>query len=304
MRMLVVALGVSSLCFIAVELAPGDKAMAVAIARYGEEGATKHAVEYVRRSERLDRPMAARYLSWLAALGRGEWGRSLVTGESVAASISVAFRRTFFLAASALGLSLLMAFPLGLYCSIRPGGTVDTLSYLLSSVLASFPPFAVGVLLILLFSLYLGWFPVAGYSNPVHLVLPSATLALGLAASSSRVIQSSVHQAVHSPSYKFGRYKGLEGAALFLPYGLLHAAPPVVTYVGMQAAGLLDGVLVVENLFAWPGLGRLLFDALLSGDILVLQGAGLYLGWLYVTVNTATELLVTVCGSAEGSMAA
>ncbi|MDD2207294.1 MAG: ABC transporter permease [Aminobacterium sp.] len=290
-RMVIVALGVSTLCFLAVEFAPGDRALDVAMARYGLDGATASAVEYVRTSEGLEKHPFIRYKAWLFSVIQGRWGHSLVGGEEIFPMLLRSFKRTTLLAGFSLLLSFLFAFPLGIYCGRHPGHYVDILSSLASSVLVSFPSFVRGAFLILLLAVNFHFFPVAGFSSFSHMVLPAITLAIGLAATSSRVIASSIQQACQTEHYKFAQHKGLCGKNLFFPHGLLNASVPIVTYVGLQAAGLLDGVVVIETLFAWPGLGSLLLDALRSGDILVIQGAGLLLGWIYVTVNTLTDWL-------------
>ena len=295
-----VALGVSTLCFLAVEYAPGDRALDVALARYGED-VSPGAVEYLRLSEGLEKPAPLRYGLWLTSLARGDWGRSLVGGERVLSLLDKAFRRTSLLGIFALGISLALALPLGIYCGCRPGSLIDFCSAGLSGILSSFPPFVTGILLILLLAVRFHLLPVAGFTSPIHLLLPGITLALGLAASSSRVIASAILQVRQSPHYTFARHKGLQGKDLFLPHGLRNAAPPVVIYLGLQAAGLLDGVVVIETLFAWPGLGNLLLDAVRGGDILVVQGAGLLLGWIYVTVNSGAEFLsLALAPSGEG----
>lgn len=288
--MVVAAFGVSTLCFLAVEFAPGDRAVDVAMARYGIDGAVPEAVEYVRMSEGLHRSAAVRYGAWMASLLSGRWGHSSVGGEAVFPLLMRAFRRTALLAGAALGISLLLAFPLGIYCGCRPGSLPDLCSSVLAGVLSSFPSFVTGVFLVLLLAVRMRLFPAAGFVSAAHVVLPALTLGLGLAASSCRVTASAVLQARQSGHYAFARHKGLRGGALFLPHGLLNAAPAIAVYTGLQAAGLLDGVAVIETLFAWPGLGGLLLDAVRSGDILVVQGAGLLLGWIYVTVNSVTEL--------------
>ncbi|MDN5319276.1 MAG: peptide/nickel transport system permease protein [Thermovirga sp.] len=294
-RMMIVALGVSSLCFLAVELAPGDRAIEVAIARYGLDGATPEAVKYVRVSEGLDKHPFIRYKNWFLAIVKGKWGHSLVGGERIFPMLLRSLKRTAILAGFSLLLSFLLAFPVGIYCGCHPGGYVDIVSSFMSSVLISFPSFIRGIFLILLLAVKFQIFPVAGFSTFSNVVLPATTLAIGLSATSSRVIASAIQQACQADHYKFAQHKGLHGCSLFIPHALLNASVPILTYIGLQAASLLDGVVVIETLFAWPGLGSLLLDALRSGDILIIQGAGLLLGWIYVSVNTLTDWLSERC---------
>ncbi len=289
-----VALIVATLGFVAVNLTRVDTALDVAIARYSEDLTDAVVVEQVRREEGLDQPLAVQYCQWGARIFTFDLGRSLVSREDVKDLLIHHFYYTFLLAVTAIAVSLLIALPWGVLCGVYPGGIVDNVSSMICSALVSVPQFVIGLLLILYLSIKLHWLPVAGFFSPAHLVLPAITLGIGLAAVSSRVIATSLVEVRSTLFYRFGAMKGLSPFTVFTAHGIRNSAIPVITYVGVQAAHLLDGVVVVETLFAWPGIGKLLLDSVLARDIPVIQGACLMIGLLYVTVNITVDLICFV----------
>ncbi len=286
-----VALIVATLGFVAVNLTRGDTALDVAIARYSEDLTDAAVVEQIRREEGLDRPLAMQYFQWVARVITFDLGRSLVSREQVTGLLAHHFYYTFLLAATATTVSILIALPWGILCGVYPGGIVDTVSSMICSALVSVPQFVIGLLLILSLSIKLHWLPVAGFFSPAHLVIPAITLGIGLAAVSSRVIATSLADVRGALFYRFGAMKGLSPFKVLTAHGMRNAAIPVITYIGVQAAHLLDGVVVVETLFAWPGIGKLLLDSVLARDIPVIQGACLLIGLLYVTVNITVDMI-------------
>ncbi len=288
---LAVAWGVSSVTFILMVTLPGDLALQVALARYGQDLTDDQAVEYVRREAGLDRPMPLRYLAWVDSTLRLDLGRSLTSGEEVTKEIWFHFGHTLKLGAFALALSLLLAAPWGVAAGLSLGSRLDAVSAALSSALVSIPSFVLGALLIIGLAIKLKLLPAAGFTRPSHLVLPSLTLAVGLAAVSSRIIRTAVAEVKGSFFLTFARLKGLPRWRIVLGHGFRNAAAPVVTFLGLQLAHLLDGVVVVENLFDWPGLGKLLLEAVFSRDLPLIQGATLLIGLMYVLVNLVTDLI-------------
>jgi peptide/nickel transport system permease protein len=288
---LFVAWGVSTVCFSMMVALPGDLALRVALARYGEDLPSSEVVAHVREKEKLDRPLAIQYFQWLMHTLKCDLGGSLVSGRPVAAELWFHFRKTLVLAGTALGISLVLAVPWGVMAGLRPGGRFDRFSTGLSSALVSIPPFVLGALLILGLAIHCRLFPAAGFTRPEHLALPALTLALGLAAVSNRVIRTSVAEVGESFFITFAKIKGLPARRIVLGHGVRNAATPVVTFIGLQLAHLLDGVVVVENLFDWPGLGHLILDSIFSRDLPMIQGAALLIGGVYVLVNLAADLV-------------
>ncbi len=287
----VVALAVASLTFVVVNVTPGDLALQIAVARHDLESVTPAMVEQIRKEEGLEGPVMRRYFRWLARTLRFDLGCSLVNGRPVGEELIHRFSYTARLAGAGLLVSFLLAVPLGIASGIRPGRGVDRFSELLSSVLTALPSFVIGVFFVLVFAIKLHWLPAAGFTGIRHMVLPALTLGIGLAALSTRIVATAVADVRSRFYYRFARMKGLGGMHLILRHGIKNAAIPVLTLLGIQFAHLLDGAVVIETLFAWPGMGRFLLEGILARDIPVVQGAGLLIGFTYVAVNMAVDVL-------------
>jgi peptide/nickel transport system permease protein len=261
------------------------------MARYGEDVTDSQMVDKVREQEGLNQPLASRYLGWMGNTLRLDLGRSLISGEPVIQEVWFHFGKTCQLAGWALAISLLAALPLGVLGGLKPGSFYDGMASALSSMLVALPGFVLGSLLILGFTIKLGWLPAAGFTSPAHVVLPALTLSLGLAAVSNRVIRTAVASVKNSYYLTFARLKGLPARRIFWGHTLRNLAAPVVTFLGLQLAHLMDGAVVVENLFDWPGLGYLLLEAINSRNIPVIQAATLLIGLVYVLVNLMVDLV-------------
>lgn len=285
-----VAWMVGTLTFILTRTLPGDMAYRIAAGRYGHDMVGGAAAEAVRAELALNQPAATAYLGWLWDLVQLDLGRSLVSGAPVMQELWHQLGHSVGLAVTAVLLSLLQGPPLGLVAGLKPRGMVDRVSEVAASVLRALPPFAVGLLLIMLFAVVLGWLPAAGHGGAIHSVLPALTLALGLAAVSSRVARNAMADVAHSPYYAFSRTKGLNERLSFFRHGLRNAAVPIVAYLGVQFVYLVESVVVVETLFAWPGIGHALVHAIVARDVPMVQGAALVMGLLFVALNTAVDI--------------
>jgi peptide/nickel transport system permease protein len=292
LRGLSVALGVSSLCFVVAHLIPGDVALEIAMARYGESDIriTERA-DRVREEEGLSRPLRLQYLSWMAKIAKLDFGISLIDKSPVLQSVGEALRFSAILGVSALSLSLCAALPIGVLCGLFPRGKFNFLMAIFSSMIASAPTFVWGIALVVFFALKFKILPVAGFVSPAHVVLPATTIALTLFASSSRIIAVSLSEVIESPYYAFARYKGLSEFRVLFSHGLRNASVPVVTFVGMQAASLFGGIMAVESLFNWPGVGLLFLRSVTTRDIPMIQATGIAMGLIYVMFNTVVDLL-------------
>ncbi|UMY16132.1 ABC transporter permease [Methylobacterium organophilum] len=286
-----VALVVGGLCFALVRVLPGDAAFRIAADRYGPDALTGQAAEAVRQELGLDRPWPELLLRWFGELARGHLGNSLVSGESVSEELASQLGPSLWLAACTLILSLLIGLPLGLVSGLRAGSGLDRLALIGAVALRALPPFVLGLMLMLVFSIRLEWLPPAGYGTWREMALPSLTLALGLAAVSSRVARDAVAEVGATTYYRFARLKGLPEGAVLVRHGLRNAAIPVVTYLGLQAVYLIEGVVVVESLFAYPGIGHALVHAVIARDVPMVQGAALVMGLMFVLLNLGVDLL-------------
>ncbi|MBN8532791.1 MAG: ABC transporter permease [Rhizobiales bacterium] len=280
----------ATLCFAFVHALPGDLSLRVAAARVGDERVTSETAERIRREEGLDRPLIVQYGQWMGNLARGDLGRSLLSGKPVTAEL--AYHTKFTLQLGLIGwlLSYVLALPLGIWAGMRPGGAVDRATEALAVTLASLPAFLVGIGLITLFALTLRWLPPAGFRTFAHMVLPAFTLALSLVAFSIPVIRNAVVEARSAFFMTYARVKGLSPVSALRHHGLRNAAIPVVTFAALQFAFVIDGFVVIETLFNYPGLGELLVKALVARDVPVIMGAGLVIGFAFALVSLLADL--------------
>ena len=281
-----VVLGVCTLVFLLIHLVPGDpvEAMLGEGARPADRAALTAALG-------LDRPLGEQYLSYLARLSRLDLGQSFVYQRPVADLLAERLPATLTLAAVALGLALLLAVPLGVLAACRRGLALDGAAMGFSLLGSSIPNFWLGPLLILVFSLWLGWTPVSGRQGPASLILPALTLGTSLAAILARMVRSSVLEVLGEDYIRTARAKGLSPAAVLWGHALRNAWLPVLTLVGLQLGGLLGGAVITETVFAWPGVGSLLVEAIQGRDYPVVQGCVLLISLAYVLVNTGTDLV-------------
>ena len=279
-------LGVATLVFAFLRLVPGDPVEVM----LGESAAAADVVA-LRHELGLDRPLPLQYVRFLAHLVRGDLGRSIAYRAPVAAVIADRYPATLELAATALLLALGLALPLGIAAALRPRSTVDRAARAASLAGVCLPAFWLGPLLILLFALRLGWLPVSGRGSVAHLVLPAATLALGMAGVLVRLTRASMIAALGEDYVRTARAKGAARWRVVLLHALRNALPPVATVAGLQAGALLGGAIITETIFAWPGIGRLTVQAIDARDYPLVQGCVLVIGATYVAVNTATDLL-------------
>jgi peptide/nickel transport system permease protein len=281
----------ASLFFFLVHALPGDLALQVAAARVGDERVTPETADRIRRAEGLDQPLIVQYANWMAALGRGDLGRSLLTGKPVAAELIYHGTFTFQLGVIGWALSYVIALPLGVWAGFHPGGAIDRGTNSLAVALSALPSFLVGIGLVSLFALTLRWLPPAGFRTPAHMVLPALTLALSLVAFSIPIIRNAVAEVRTAFFITFARLTGRDAVSAFRHHGVRNAAIPIVTFAALQFAFVIDGFVVIETLFNYPGLGELLVKALVARDVPIIMGVGLVIGFAFAMVNLTADLI-------------
>ncbi|HEY7675627.1 MAG TPA: ABC transporter permease, partial [Candidatus Methylomirabilis sp.] len=245
----------------------------------------------LRHQLRLDLPLPAQYLAFLRGLARLDLGRSLFSPRPVWDAIRAALPATAELALAALAVALLVAVPLGTLAALKRDTPADRGAMFLALLGVSVPNFVLAPLLVLAFPITLGVLPVSGREGFASLVLPAATLGLGMAGILSRMVRSSLLEVLRQDFVTFALAKGLPRRRVVLLHALRPALIPVLTLVGLQLGGLLSGTVITETIFAWPGLGRLAFQAIQSRDYPLVQGCVLVIALTYVLVNLATDLL-------------
>lgn len=283
---LIVLFGVSTLVFLLLVLIPGDPVDVVL-----GESAQAADREAMRAALGLDRPLPERWLKFYVDLAHGDLGDSLVRLQPVTDLIRQRLPATLQLAAAAFVLVLLIAMPLGIIAARHRGRWPDSLAQTFALVGVSIPNFWLGPLLVLLFSVYLGWTPVSGNLESGSLVLPAITLGLSMAAITTRMMRSSLLEIESQPFLRTARCKGLSEGAVMLRHSLPNAMLPVITVLGLQLGGLLAGAVITEVVFSWPGIGSLLVDAIRQRDYPVVQGVVLFIALSYVLVNRLSDTL-------------
>lgn len=285
-----VVLLVSTACFAIIQSLPGDIAFRIAAGRYGYDQVTAASADTVRAELGLDRPAWQQLPDWLGDLFSLDLGTSLVTGTSVAGELGLYLSSSLQLAAAALALALPVGVTAGALAASRPGGVLDRLTTLGVSGARSLPPFLLGLVLILVFSVHLGVLPAAGHGGAGNIVLPAVTLAVGLSGLFARVARDTVARIRQSDYVRFAATKGLGGRLVFLRHVLRNVGVTLLPYLGVQLLVLIEGVVVVESLFAWPGLGHALVHAIFWRDLPMIQATALALALLVVALNTLVDL--------------
>ena len=284
---------VVSLVFLLIHLVPGDP-----IQQMLGEGASPADISSLRHQYGLDQPLGAQYLHYWGGVLRGDLGSSIRLHDSVAHLVTQRYPYTLGLALAALVMALLLALPAGILAAVRRGRPLDQALSVVSLFGLSVPGLALGPVLILVFSIGLGWLPVSGANSGgagaaiewPYLILPSVAMGASLAAILTRMIRTAMLEELGQDYIRTARAKGLSELAVVCRHALPNALVPIVTVVGLQFGALLAGAIVTEKIFSWPGLGRLVVDSISNRDYALVQGCLLSIGLTYVLVNLLTDL--------------
>ncbi len=278
--------GVSTLVFLFLYLIPGDpiEIMLGETAQAADKALLRHELG-------LDRPVHLRYLDFLGGLVRGDLGSSFYFKQKVLSTILERYPATLELALAAMVVAILIAVPLGIISAIKQYSLIDNTSMFLALVGVSMPNFWLGPLLILIFSLHLNLLPVSGREGLASLILPAITLGTALAAILSRMTRASMLEVIREEYITTARAKGLKEKVVILRHALRNALIPIITIIGLQSGALLSGAIITETIFSWPGIGRLLIQAIETRDYPLVQGCILVISFSYVLVNLLTDIL-------------
>ncbi|HMD78102.1 MAG TPA: ABC transporter permease [Terracidiphilus sp.] len=284
---------VVSLVFLLIHLVPGDP-----IVQMLGEGATPADTATLRHQYFLDLPLHQQYLRYWAGVLHGDLGSSIRLHETVAHLIAARYPYTIALTLTALGLALALALPAGILAAVRRGRWLDQMLSVVSLFGLSVPGLALGPVLILVFSIGLGWLPVSGANagggrsiDWRYLVLPSIAMGASLAAILTRMVRTAMLEELGQDYIRTARAKGLSETAVVCRHALPNALVPIITVVGLQFGALLAGAIVTETIFSWPGLGRLTVSAISNRDYALVQGCLLSIGLTYVLVNLLTDVV-------------
>jgi peptide/nickel transport system permease protein len=286
-----------SVIFLLIHLVPGDP-----IAQMMGEGASGADLQEIRHAYGFDLPLHTQYLHYWVGIFHGNLGRSVRLRDTVLHLILARYPYTVLLSLASLALALILAIPAGVTSALHRGKAADKLLGGVSLLGLSFPNFALGPILILLFSILLGWLPVSGAGTGpllgpdtlLHLLLPAFTLGLSLAAILTRMVRASLLEELGQDYIRTARAKGLPEHTVVYRHALRNALVPVLTVVGLQFGSLLAGAIVTETIFSWPGIGRLTLSAISNRDYALVQGCTLTIGLTYLAANLLTDLAYTL----------
>lgn len=283
-----VLLGVTILVFAMVWVSPGDPVLAI----LGEsaQGIDRASLEDLRRAYGLDRPLVVQYLDYLSSVVQGDLGVSVRSGRTVVAEIVTRLPATLLLAGAGMTIAIVIGLSLGVVAALRRGTWIDYLAVLVALLGVSVPVFWSGLLMMMLFALTLDWLPASGIGSWRHLVMPAAAIGFASSAFIARITRSSMVDVLRQDYVRTARAKGLPPARVDLGHALRNALLPVVTVVGLQFGSLLGGAVLTETVFAWPGIGRMLVDAIRSRDLPLVQGTVLFVATGFILVNLLVDL--------------
>lgn len=281
-----VLLGTTLIVFVLLHMTSGDIARSLL-----PEWSTEEQIAQFEEKLGLHLPVHEQYLRWLGGVVRGDFGNSFQTGLPAMDIIIERLPATFQLALLAQAIAILVAFPLGIVAALRRGSIWDRLSMGFALLGQSMPHFWLGLMLILLVSVRAGWLPVSGRDTPASIILPAITLATGPIAILSRLVRSGMIEVMEHDYVRTARAKGLSERLVLTQHALRNALLPLITIIGLEIGALLNGSVVVEAVFAWPGVGRLLVESLQRRDIPVVEAGVLLVAVIYIFLNLIVDVL-------------
>lgn len=290
---------ISFLIFSLLYITPGDPVL-IMLGTGENQTMTEEAYEAAKHDMGLDRPMMVRYTEFVTDALHGDLGTSYITDEDVFDTIVDKMPATLVLTLSSIVLALMISIPLGILAAIRHNSIWDTLATFLATIGTSLPKFWFGLVLIIFFAQNLHWLPSTGIAYPMedgwieffrHLVLPATSLALGLAATQTRMIRSSMLDTLGQDYVRFARSKGLRERTVIIGHALKNAMIPVVTVIGSEFGSLLGGAVVTETIFSWPGVGRLIMNSINKRDYPMVQGTTLVMCTLFLLINLLVDII-------------
>jgi peptide/nickel transport system permease protein len=276
---------VSTIIFFMIHLVPGDPVTSVL-----GPGAGGEDIERVRRELGLDKPVIYQYLDFIKNLANLSFGKSISNNQAVIDNILQALPLTIYLAVTSMLLALMISLPLGTLAAFKENTTVDASITFISSIGLAIPNFFLGPLLIILFSIKLGWLPVSGSESFKHIILPMLTLGISMSAFLTRITRSAVGTELKKPYVVLAMAKGLTGSQIFWKHLLKNAMIPIVTTIGLQLGALLTGAIITEKVFSWQGIGSLLLVSIKQRDYPMVQGIIVFIAFVYLTLSFLVDL--------------
>ena len=300
---------VATMVFFLVHVTPGDVAEAILIQTNGPEAVSADALAAVREKFDLEQPIITQYFSWLANVVQGDFGTSYRYNMPVHDMLMARLPNTVSLGGVALVISLVVGIPLGIASALRHNCVLDHVTRILVLALSSFPGFWVAIMLVMVFSIWFGILPTSGMGSPQSIILPALTLSLASIAATTRMMRTSMLDVLGQDYMIAARAKGLSKRDIILRHGLRNAIPPIITLVALQVGHILGGAVVIESIFAWPGLGDLFINAVNTKDTPMVEGCTILIAFGYAFFNLIADIVYAAIDprvkyadfSAEGS---
>lgn len=297
---ILVAFGVVTLVFFLLHIAPGDPiSMLIPLETSG--GVGTEIADQIRAKYGLDKPLLIQYVTYLERLVHLDFGRSINTRRPVASALIARYPATLQLTFCSLLVAILIALPVGIISAVYQNSLLDNVTRVMALIGVSLPSFWLGLLLMLLFSLKLGWLPASGHGGPLwtweglkHMVMPAVTLGTAVSGILMRLTRSSMLEVLGEDYLNTARAKGLSERVVIYVHALKNALIPVITVLGLQFGGLLGGAVVVETIFAWPGVGRYAIQGITGKDFPVVQGSVLAISLGFIIINLVVDVIYSV----------
>lgn len=283
-----ILIGVSIVAFLLVRIMPGDAATAYLTT--ANIPVTEKNIQIAMTNLGLDKPIIVQYLDWIKNVIQFDLGTSYISKNLVSQELLSSLKYTMMLAATSLLWIFVISIPLGMYSAIHPGKRVDNLSRIFAFIGSSMPSFWLGFLLVQFFSIKLGILPVAGAEKLSNIILPSITLAFGYVPTYSRILRNSLLENMKSPSVTYARARGISERRILFNNVLRNSLIPIITSLGMNFGGMLSGSVIVENVFSWPGLGRVIVDSISQRDYPMIQGYIILMAVIFILSNLLADL--------------
>lgn len=282
---------VATLTYFTVHVTPGDTATAILYELYGEEGVNPQSLNEVREKYNLNEPILKQYLAWTGNAFTGDFGISYRYDKPVSYMIALRMPNTLKLGMTAFLISVAIAVPLGIAGALSHNRFLDFFSRAFVLVLSSFPSFWVAIVLIIVLALKLGFFPVSGMDASGSIVLPALTLSLGMMATTTRMMRTSMLDVMGQDYIWVAKAKGLTRNRIIRRHILRNALPPIITVLGLQIGHILGGAVIIENIFSWPGVGGLFIDAINAKDVPMIEGCVLVIAFGYAVMNLIVDII-------------
>lgn len=283
-----ILIGISVVAFLLVRIMPGDAA--TAYLTNANIPVTEKNIQIAIKNLGLDKPIIVQYFDWIKNVIQFDLGTSYISKNLVSKELLSGLKYTMMLAVTSLLWIFVISIPLGMYSAIHPGKKVDNLSRIFAFIGSSMPTFWLGFLLVQFFSIKLGILPVAGAEKLSNIILPSITLAFGYIPTYSRILRNSLLENMKSPSVTYARARGISEKKILFNNVLRNSLIPIITSLGMNFGGMLSGSVIVENVFSWPGLGRVIVGSISQRDYPMIQGYIILMAVIFILSNLLADL--------------